>query len=635
MPTMAMRVAMLAAECEPWAKTGGLGDMVDALARALGRVGGASDGAVDAAAATTPASAGSPGDAARTSPGTSAAQVAVEVFLPRYRFVPEPPAGSVVDVREVPVPDPRNPAGSSVISIVDVDANGYRLRLVDHPAAFDRAGMYGDGAGDYADNSWRFGLFCRAALEALRSDERPVDVLHLHDWHAAPAAIYRDVRYVDDPRIRQAAVVQTVHNMAYRGWTPRPRLGQLGLAAGDGLVISDERGIDLLASGIDRADLVNTVSPGFAAEALTPEFGLGLEGLLRSKGDRFVGILNGLDTTVWDPVADKAIAATYSRNDRSGKRACRADLLTRVGFDAADDGPVIGMVGRFDFQKGLDLLAAAIPSLVARGARFVVLGSGDPALGVAFRALETAHPRAVAVIEAFDRDMARRIYAGADLFAMPSRFEPSGQAQMIALRYGTPPIVHRTGGLADTVVDETTQPGLGTGFAFEHPTVDGLVWACERAMSFRARDGAAWEGLLDRAMARRLRLDSRGGAPVRGGVPTGHRAAPPRARVGGVGVTAAERGGADHGPDAIRRARSFIASDCPRVWCAQAASLRSQLRPLMPNLAGDVTSPGDANRRHHVVEEIVRSGVFDGSSLFEAVGPLNAGRCPSGHERHP
>src|SRR6185436_1948251 len=216
---MPMRVAMLSAECEPWAKTGGLADVVDALARALGRL---------------PAEIAGP----------------VDVFLPRYRNVPEPPAV----------------AGTSEVTILDVEADGYRLRLVDHPAAFDREGFYGDAAGDYADNAWRFGLFCRAALEALRADERPLDVLHLHDWHTGPAAIYRDERYGDDPVIGEAAMVMTLHNLAYHGWTPRNRLTQLGLTPGDGVVGLDAPGIDLLLAGIERAEIVNTVSPGFAAE---------------------------------------------------------------------------------------------------------------------------------------------------------------------------------------------------------------------------------------------------------------------------------------------------------------------------------------------------------------------------------
>lgn len=466
---MALRVAMLAAECEPWAKTGGLADVVDALARALGRLDGDELG--------TP----------------------VDVFLPRYRSVPIPE--SVQGTTVVRVPDPRAPSGQSTITITDVAANGYRLRLVDHPAAFDREGFYGDAAGDFADNAWRFGLFCRAALEALRADARPLDVLHLHDWHTGPAAIFRDARYLDDAIVGRAAILMTLHNLAYHGWTPRSRLGQLGLLPGDGVVAAYADGIDLLASGIERAELVNTVSPGFAAEALTPAFGMGLDGLLRRKRDRFIGILNGLDTRVWDPATDRDLAAPYSRSDRAGKAVCRADLLERVGFDAADSRAVIGMIGRLDPQKGFDLLSDATPTLLERGVRLIVQGSGDPALADPFRALAAENPDRVAFIERFDRALARRIYAGADFFAMPSRFEPCGQGQMIALRYGTPPIVHRTGGLADTVIDQGIHPARGTGFSFDKPTVPGLLRACDRAVALRAAGGPPWEALIDRGMA--------------------------------------------------------------------------------------------------------------------------------------
>ena len=469
MASMAMRVAMLAAECEPWAKTGGLADVVDALARALG--------------ASDPDELAGP----------------VDVFLPRYRGVPNP--STVERSTAVRVPDPRSPSGNTTVTVIDVPADGYRLRLIDHPAAFDRESFYGDAAGDYADNAWRFGLYCRAALETLRADGLPVDVLHLHDWHTGPAAIFRDAHYADDPIIGRSAILMTLHNLAYHGWTPLARIGQLGLSAGDGVVAADADGIDLLASGIERADLVNTVSPGFAAEALTPDFGMGLDGLLRSKGDRFSGILNGLDTTVWDPATDPDTAAPYSRADRSGKTACRADLLTRLGFDPAEPGPVIGMIGRLDPQKGFDLLADAAPALLELGVRLVVQGSGHPTFADRFRALAVGRPDRVALIERFDRVMARLIYAGSDFFAMPSRFEPCGQGQMIALRYGTPPIVHRTGGLADTVVDESTHHGAGTGFVFEQPTVDGLMRACEAAIRVHQAGGPAWDGLLDRAMA--------------------------------------------------------------------------------------------------------------------------------------
>ena len=293
----------------------------------------------------------------------------------------------------------------------------------------------------------------------------------------------------------------TLHNLAYHGWTPNADLPQLGLRPGERAPGQNADGIDLLAAGIVVAEIVNTVSPGYAAEVLTPAFGMGLDGLLRSRGDRFLGILNGLDTALWDPANDRVLAAPYSRRDRAGKMACRADLLTRNGMDPADIGPVIGMIGRLDPQKGFDLLADAAPALLERGARLIVQGSGHASLADPFRALAESSPGKVAFIERFDREMARRIYAGADFFAMPSRFEPCGQGQMIALRYGTPPIVHRTGGLADTVVDVTRQPGAGTGFVFDEPTVGALLEACEAAFSLRERRGAVWDRLIDRVMA--------------------------------------------------------------------------------------------------------------------------------------
>jgi starch synthase len=478
---MPLRIAMIAAECEPWAKTGGLGDVVDALARALGHVPGATDGEV-------------------------------EVFLPRYRSVPVPPV--VAGSRLVRVPDPRAQEGVTELTVLDVAANGYRLRLVDHPPAFDRDGMYGPPTGgDFPDNVWRYGLFCRAALETLRTEpERPIDILHLHDWHSGPAAIQRDAWAADDPILGRAAIVITLHNLAYHGWTGRNQLGQLGLVPGGGVIAADADGIDLLREGIVRAQVANTVSPGFAREALTPEGGFGLADALAAKGDRFVGILNGLDTVVWDPATDADLAASFSAADLRGKPACRADLLERLGFDPADNGAVLGKIGRLDPQKGFDLVHDAARRLVDDGARIVVQGAGDPRLAAGLRAMVADDPRRIAFIERFDRAMARRIYAGVDFFLMPSRFEPCGTGQMISLRYGTPPIVRRTGGLADTVVDERMHPGEGTGFAFDEATPDALARACEVAMTMRAAGGAPWDQLVARGMA--VDFDwARGSAP--------------------------------------------------------------------------------------------------------------------------
>ena len=472
---------MIAAECEPWAKTGGLGDVVDALARALGHVPGATNGEV-------------------------------EVFLPRYRSVPVPSV--VAGSRVVRVPDPRSQEGVTELTVLDVAADGYRLRLVDHPPAFDRDGMYGPASGgDFPDNAWRYGLFCRAALETVRTEpERPIDILHLHDWHSGPAAIQRDAWVADDPILGRAAIVITLHNLAYHGWTGRDQLGQLGLVPGGGVVAADADGIDLLREGIVRAEVANTVSPGFAREALTPAGGFGLADVLAAKDDRFVGILNGLDTTVWDPATDADLAAPFSASDLSGKAACRAHLLERLGFDASDHGAVLGMIGRLDPQKGFDLLHDAARRLVDDGARIVVQGSGDPKLAAGLRAMAAHDPRRIAFIERFDRAMARRIYAGVDFFLMPSRFEPCGTGQMISLRYGTPPIVRSTGGLIDTVVDERTNPGEGTGFAFDDATPDALARACEVAMTMRVAGGAPWDELVARGMA--VDFDwTRGSAP--------------------------------------------------------------------------------------------------------------------------
>ena len=462
---MGKRVAFIAAECEPWAKTGGLADVVDALARALGQVGGREvDGPVD-------------------------------VFIPNYRGVPVPDGARA---RALSIPDPRARRGAIAMRTLEAETHGYRLHLVDYPPAFGRDGIYGPPSdGDHPDNAWRFGILCRAALERLRLEERPPDVIHIHDWHAVPALLQRDAI----ASLGAAAVMLTIHNLAYHGWTPAPEVPDLGLPAG--VLPARAEGLDLLRTGIERADLVNTVSPGFAAEALTPEYGMGLDAALRARGDRFIGIVNGLDTDLWDPATDAALPARYSRENRAGKAACRTALLTELGFDAADPSPVLAMIGRLDRQKGFDLLADAAPELLRRGFRIAVLGSGShevvEPLG-AFAAT-TAGRRGIALIERFDRDLARRMYAGADGFLMPSRFEPCGTGQMIGLRYGTPPIVRATGGLRDTVIDVSRDPRRGTGFAFEGEAPAGLVDACDRFLAMFRAAGRPWESLLDRGMA--------------------------------------------------------------------------------------------------------------------------------------
>jgi starch synthase len=481
MVVMTLRVALLAAECEPWAKVGGLADVIDGLARGLGQMSG----------------------------HATALKAPVDVFLPRYRRVPVPGDAMIEPELEVEDPDPGRASGAPLrVSIVDVAADGYRLRLVDCPPAFDRDAIY-----DHPDDAWRFAVLCRAALAAVRRDGRPLDVLHVHDWHSGPALLDRARgEAAGDPFLRQLSVLATLHNLAYHGWTPSDRLGQLGLRPGDPLAGPNPEGIDLLRTVVERSDLANTVSPGFAREALTPDLGMGLDDALRARGDRFLGILNGLDPAVWDPATDPALAAPYGRHSMDGKSACRRQLLADLGLDSADGGPVAGSIGRLDRQKGFDLIANAGPDLVRSGVRLVVQVGAPGALADPVRALADAYPHRVALIERFDRALARRIYAGCDLFLMPSRFEPCGTGQMIALRYGTVPVVRRTGGLGDSVLDADEHPGRGTGFVFDDASPDALAAAVRRAVALRSADPSGWAALVDRGMAADFRWET-GAAP--------------------------------------------------------------------------------------------------------------------------
>lgn len=464
-----MRIAMVASECEPWAKTGGLADVVDALARALGARGHE-----------------------------------VDVYLPLYRGLRPPPELESVSLA---VPLGVDPASGSEDGFERVrvvlrtgQADGYRLRLVDHERSFDRAGYYGDPSGDFPDNGSRFTLLGRAALEAMRVEARPVDILHGHDWQAGPAILSVRMRYGHDPLLARTRTVLTVHNLAYHGWVVRERAWALDLPRDLGW----PEGIDLLREAIRHADIVNTVSPTYARESLTPEFGAGLDDVLRERGDRYVGIMNGIDQELWDPANDGALAAKYTADDPAGKLACRRDLCTRLGLDPG--GPILGVIGRLDPQKGFDLVADAAHTLLEQGARLAVLGTGDHSLVAGLRAQAAERPERIAVVERFDRVEARRIYAGADLFLMPSRFEPSGQGQLIAMRYGTVPVVRATGGLVDSVIDADAAADRGTGFLFGPAEARALVGAVRRAITAWG-DGERWAGIVRRGMTADLSWD--------------------------------------------------------------------------------------------------------------------------------
>lgn len=449
-----MRIAMVASECEPFAKTGGLADVVDALSRALGQLGHE-----------------------------------VDVYLPFYRGIAAPDPAERLHLI-VPIGNERVP-----VTLWSATGRGYRLRLVYQPESFDRPSYYMADGHDYPDNGFRFNVLGRAALEAIRAERRPVDVIHAHDWEGVPAILSLRTKYADDQHLGGTATMLTCHNLAYHGWVRREDVApQLDLPADIGYA----EGVDLLREGIFAAHLVNTVSPTFARESLQPGGGSGVEDALSMRGDEYFGIINGLDNELWNPATDGDLAARYTAADLAGKAVCKQALCQELGLDPG--GPLFAMIGRLDPQKGFDLLADAAPALLAAGARIAVLGTGDHGLVGGLQALAAQHPARLAVEARFDRVLARRMYAGADAFVMPSRFEPCGQGQMIAMRYGTVPIVRETGGLVDTVIDADHDSANGTGFRFGAADPGALFDACARAARAMA-DGARWSEIQQRAMA--------------------------------------------------------------------------------------------------------------------------------------
>jgi starch synthase len=377
------------------------------------------------------------------------------------------------------------------------------IGFVDCAPLYDRAGgPYGPTpASEFGDNHLRFGALGRAAMLAgpILLGGEP-DVLHVHDWQGAPAAIYARLARVP------VSIVATIHNLAFRGIFGKHAMADLGLpwSIFTPQILEFYDAVSLLKGGLAAADVVTTVSPSYAREILTPARGEALDGFLRWEIKRLVGIVNGIDAAAWDPATDAALAAHYTRDDLSGKAMCRAELLAELGMRAPPGEAVLGVVARMTDQKGLDLVADLVPDLARLGARLVVLGAGEPALEDRYRWLAEVFREHVAVHVGFDGDLARRIYAGSDAFIMPSRFEPCGLGQLYAMRYGAIPVVHAVGGLRDTVRDPgdaELRRGHGTGVRFDTPTAAALTAAVERVIRI-VRDDAARTPVRRAAMAR-------------------------------------------------------------------------------------------------------------------------------------
>ena len=366
--------------------------------------------------------------------------------------------------------------------------------FVDCAPLYDRAGtLYGPGgAGEFADNHVRFAALGKAAVEyGARLVRGPIDVLHVHDWQGAPAAIYAQVMGAP------CAIAITIHNLAYRGIFPKHVMPELGLPWSIFTMHHTEfyDQVSLLKGGLAAADVVTTVSPTYAREILTPERGEALDAFLRWDVRRLVGIVNGIDVEAWNPATDPALPARFTRDAPAGKDACRDAIASELGLEVSSDQVLFGAIARMTSQKGLDLVADIVPELERLGARLIVLGSGEHDLEDRFRWLANTFQQQIAVRIGFDLALSRRIYAGCDAFLMPSRFEPCGLGQLYAMRYGTIPVVTSVGGLRDTVTDP------GTGIRFGSATAAGLLAAVERCVEL-CRDPLARASLRRAAMGR-------------------------------------------------------------------------------------------------------------------------------------
>jgi starch synthase len=370
--------------------------------------------------------------------------------------------------------------------------------LLDHPW-FDRDGIYGDASGEFGDNAMRFALLGRAALEAAHRLDVWPQVVHGHDWQAGLGLWFARQGVV--PGRPAPRTVFTVHNLAFRGIYGKQLVEELGLGwdifTPEGAEFYDA--LCFLKAGMAFADRITTVSPRYAREIQTPEAGHGLDGFLRHRDGALVGILNGIDVDEWDPAHDPALPVRYDAADPTGKAACKAALQRELGLPVRAALPLVASVSRLTEQKGFDMVAAAGEELARLDAQFVFLGTGDPRWEQALRELARRYPGKVAVRVAHDEAVAHRVQAGADLFLMPSRYEPCGLTQMTAMRYGTVPIVRATGGLDDTVVDFDERTRTGSGFKFDEADPAALVHAVKRALAaYKHRD--AWADLVQRAM---------------------------------------------------------------------------------------------------------------------------------------
>lgn len=433
-----MRILFATAEAYPLAKVGGLGDVAGSLPKALKALGHD-----------------------------------VRIVLPRY--------GSIRDTGRDLGTFPVRIGNESVearLRMSNIDA--VPVYLIDYPPLFDREKIY-----EYEDDGKRFGFFCKAVLDMLPASDFWPEVIHANDWHTALVPTFLTTARAHDGRYGRIGTILTIHNLQHQGLFGRDLFEWLGLPAESWGVEGVEfyGRLNFLKAGIVHADRVTTVSPTYAREIQTEEFGVRLDGLLRSRSAKLSGILNGIDTDVWNPARDSFIIQKYSKSTVERKAANKAALQREAALPPVATVPLLGMVSRVTDQKGFDILMPALGDILDIGAQVVLLGAGEAKYEATLSELAKSTPGFVAFLK-YDETMAHRIYAGSDFFLMPSKFEPCGLGQMISLRYGTLPIVRRTGGLADTVIDLSSEAKMGNGFVFSDYTPEAFVDAVRRAVDF-------------------------------------------------------------------------------------------------------------------------------------------------------
>ncbi|MCM2358550.1 MAG: glycogen synthase GlgA [Geobacteraceae bacterium] len=457
-----MNILFVASEAAPFAKTGGLADVAGSLPKELKRLGHD-----------------------------------VRIILPFYKTVAEGGFAVSGGTHEIEV----RLGGSPEQGVLRQTAlDGIPVYLLENDRLFGRDFLYGTPTGDYPDNPRRFAFFCRWVLELLgRLDFRP-DILHCHDWQTALVPILIKHEHGDDPLFRNTAVLYTIHNLAYQGVFPPDALTGMGL---DRSYLALDRleyygGINLMKGAILSADLINTVSESYCREIQTPEQGCGLDGVLRERRGDLSGIVNGLDYSEWDPAGDRELFSSYSAASLEGKRANKKGLQRLLGLEQSAQTPLLGIVSRLSAQKGFDLVARLLPRFAAEGLQLAILGSGEEKFVRLLSGVAGQNAGHVSFNFGFDPALAHKIYAGCDIFLMPSHYEPCGLGQLIALRYGTVPVVRKTGGLADTVLDPRESPEP-TGFSFGAYSSHALWGAVRRAiLAWRDREG--WETMVRRGM---------------------------------------------------------------------------------------------------------------------------------------